>query len=49
MIHAFVDATFDRDPTQLQQHRTGGSVDEIATEWQLDNGSITFGNVHETW
>lgn len=41
--------SLDGDSPELEQHRTGRGVDEIATYRDLHHGPIGFGNRHETW
>jgi hypothetical protein len=44
MINTFVDPTFNADPAQLQQDSTSWRMDEVATQWNLYDGTVTFRN-----
>ena len=47
MVDALIDLTFQRDQAELQQHRAGRRVDQVAPDRQLHHRAVALRNVHE--
>ena len=46
MIDTFIYVPFDANASKLKEHRTGWSVYEIATQRNLNHGTVALGNRH---